>query len=158
MKLVGGDGGRVEDHELVDQMLLGPSERAVVDMLVEHPGALVLEHRSPRRTAALATITVTPNGATHSAAAAEFQVLRTAPELAAERQELDRWRAVPPDKVLALVAQRTSTADRVRRPGPADGPLSDRPERSSHADRHRALSGDDRPGRCRTLRGPAAAA
>jgi FtsP/CotA-like multicopper oxidase with cupredoxin domain len=60
MKLVGGDGGRVEHHELVDQVLLGPSERAVVDVLVEHPGALVLEHRSPRRTAALATITLIP--------------------------------------------------------------------------------------------------
>ena len=32
-------------------------------------------------------------------------MLRQAPELEAERQQLDRWLAAPPDKVLALVAQ-----------------------------------------------------
>jgi FtsP/CotA-like multicopper oxidase with cupredoxin domain len=37
MKLVGGDSGRVEQQELVDQVLLGPSERAVVDVLVDRP-------------------------------------------------------------------------------------------------------------------------
>jgi FtsP/CotA-like multicopper oxidase with cupredoxin domain len=37
--------------------------------------------------------------------ATEFKVLRTAPELTAERQQLDRWLAAPPDKTLALVAQ-----------------------------------------------------
>ena len=42
---------------------------------------------------------------TPSAAAAQFGRLRRAPELAAERQQLDDWLAAPPDKVLALVAQ-----------------------------------------------------
>jgi FtsP/CotA-like multicopper oxidase with cupredoxin domain len=37
MKLAGGDSGRVEQQELVDQVLLGPSERAVVDVLVDRP-------------------------------------------------------------------------------------------------------------------------
>jgi FtsP/CotA-like multicopper oxidase with cupredoxin domain len=47
MKLVGGDSGRVEHQELIDQVLLGPSERAVVDVLAERPGELALEHHPP---------------------------------------------------------------------------------------------------------------
>jgi hypothetical protein len=35
----------------------------------------------------------------------QFEVLRHAPELAAERQHVAAWLAAPPDKTLALVAQ-----------------------------------------------------
>ena len=103
LKLVGGDSGRVEHEEFVDEVLLAPSERAVVDVLVERPGELALEHHTPDRVYRLAAITVTEG--TPSAAAAQFGRLRRAPELAAERQQLDDWLAAPPDKVLALVAQ-----------------------------------------------------
>jgi hypothetical protein len=48
---------------------------------------------------------VSEERAAPSPAAEEFGVLRTAPELEAERRGLDRWLAAPPDKVLALVAQ-----------------------------------------------------
>ena len=104
MKLVGGDSGRVEHEELVDQVLVAPSERAVVDVLVDRPGELVLEHRTPQRAYRLATITV-GEAVGRSAAAGEFEVLRGAPELAAERQQLEAWLAAEPDKTLALVAQ-----------------------------------------------------
>jgi FtsP/CotA-like multicopper oxidase with cupredoxin domain len=104
MKLVGGDSGRVEHEEFVDEVLLAPSERAVVDVLVERPGALTLEHRTPDRTYPLAILAVTGDPVA-SPAASQFQVLGRAPELEAERQQLDRWLAAPPDKVLALVAQ-----------------------------------------------------
>ena len=77
----------------------GPSERAV-DVLMVQPGALVLEHHTPTQTSSLATVMV------HDGPAARaFAVLREAPELAAQRQQLDRWLAAPPDKVLTLVAQ-----------------------------------------------------
>ena len=58
MKLVGGDSGRVEHEEFIDQVLLAPSERAVVDVLVEHPGELTLEHQTPDRTYRLASLRV----------------------------------------------------------------------------------------------------
>jgi FtsP/CotA-like multicopper oxidase with cupredoxin domain len=103
MKLVGGDSGRVEYEEFVEQVLLAPSERAVVDVLVESPGELALEHHTPNRTYRLAAITVTEGAP--SAAATRFGQLRRAPELEAERTQLDRWLAAPPDKILALVAQ-----------------------------------------------------
>jgi FtsP/CotA-like multicopper oxidase with cupredoxin domain len=105
MKLVGGDSGRVEHQELVESVVLAPSERVVVDVLVDRPGALALEHRTPDRTYRLATIAVSEAPAAPSPAAEAFQVLRPAPELEAERQQLDAWLAAPPDKILALVAQ-----------------------------------------------------
>jgi FtsP/CotA-like multicopper oxidase with cupredoxin domain len=103
MKLVGGDSGRVEREEFIESVVLAPSERAVVDVLADQPGELHLEHHTPDRTYRLATVTVTGEGAARSAGA--FEVLRRAPELAAEREGLDRWLTAAPDKVLALVAQ-----------------------------------------------------
>jgi FtsP/CotA-like multicopper oxidase with cupredoxin domain len=61
MKLVGGDSGRVEREQLVEEVLLAPSERAVVDVLFERPGELTLEHRTPDRTYRLAAVTVGPD-------------------------------------------------------------------------------------------------
>src|SRR4051794_3776389 len=59
MKLVGGDSGRVEHEEFLDQVVLAPSERVVVDVLVESSGELSLEHHTPDRVYQLAAITVT---------------------------------------------------------------------------------------------------
>jgi FtsP/CotA-like multicopper oxidase with cupredoxin domain len=103
MKLVGGDSGRVEYQEFVEHVLLAPSERAVVDVLVESAGELALEHHSPNRTYRLATITMTQGAP--STAATRFGQLHRAPELEAERARLERWLAAAPDKILALVAQ-----------------------------------------------------
>ena len=103
MRLVGGDSGRVEHEEFVEQVVLAPSERVVVDVLVESPGELVLEHKTPDRTYRLAAITVSERAPT--AAAARFRQLRRAPELEAERAQLDHWLTAPPDKTLALIAQ-----------------------------------------------------
>ena len=104
MKLIGGDSGRVEHEEFVSEVILAPSERAVVDVLAGQPGQLELQHRTPGRTYRLATITVTGDRATPTLAE-EFEVLRTAPELAAERAFFDTWLEAPPDKTLALIAE-----------------------------------------------------
>ena len=42
MKLVGGDSGHVEHEELVDDVMLAPSERVVVDVLFDQAGELRL--------------------------------------------------------------------------------------------------------------------
>jgi FtsP/CotA-like multicopper oxidase with cupredoxin domain len=104
MKLVGGDSGRVEHEELVEDVILAPSERVVVDVLFESAGQLSLEHRTPDRTYKLADITVSEEQATPSLAEA-FAVLRTAPELTAERERLMPLVDAPPDKTLAFVAE-----------------------------------------------------
>ncbi len=104
MKLVGGDSGRVEHEEFVSGVLLAPSERAVVDVLFDRPGELELQHRTPDRAYRLATVTVTEEQATPSLAG-QFEAVRRAPELEAERRGLDAWLAAPPDKTLALIAE-----------------------------------------------------
>ncbi len=104
MKLVGGDSGRVEQEEFVSEVILAPSERAVVDVLFGQPGQLELQHRTPDRTYRLATVMVT-NDRAAPLLTEEFEVLRQAQELAAERQGLDAWLAAPPDKTLALIAE-----------------------------------------------------
>jgi FtsP/CotA-like multicopper oxidase with cupredoxin domain len=116
MKLVGGDSGRVEHEEFVSEVLLAPSERAVVDVLFDHPGPLELQHQTPDRTYRLAAITVTGELGMPSLSE-QFGVLRTAPELAAERELLDAWLEAPPDKTLALIAE----MDDITAPG--EGPI-----------------------------------
>src|SRR5829696_6496284 len=136
MKLVGGDSGRVEHEEFVESVVLAPSERAVVDVLVDQPGELALEHHTPDRSYPLATITVNGERAAPSRAQ-EFEQLRRAPELEAERQQLDRWLAAPPDKVLALVAQMDDPAALPAGAGPVTYACPMHPEVTS-----------DEPGRC----------
>jgi FtsP/CotA-like multicopper oxidase with cupredoxin domain len=104
MKLVGGDSGRVEDEEFVSEVILAPSERAVVDVLFGQPGELELQHRTPDRTYRLATVTVTGEPTT-PAPAGQYEVLRTAPELIAEREFFETWLEASPDKTLALIAE-----------------------------------------------------
>ena len=101
-KLVGGDSGRYERETIIDEVLLAPSERAVIDVLFETPGQVLLEHRTPDHVYDLGAFTVTEG--TAGPAAGSFEVLRTDPELAAEHQLIGRDLERPPDKVLAFYA------------------------------------------------------
>ena len=102
MKLVGGDSGRVEREEFVDEVLLAPSERAVVDVLFDTPGDAHLEHRTPEHTYDLGAFIVAGDAA--GDAAASFEELRTDPELTAERRSIERDFGREPDKVISIVA------------------------------------------------------
>jgi FtsP/CotA-like multicopper oxidase with cupredoxin domain len=99
-KLVGGDSGRYERETFIDEVLLAPSERAVVDVLFDTPGQVRLEHRTPDHTYDLGAFTVTEGAA--SDAAGSFGVLRTDPELTAEHDSIGHDIERPPDKVLAF--------------------------------------------------------
>jgi FtsP/CotA-like multicopper oxidase with cupredoxin domain len=102
LKLVGGDSGRYEREELVDSVMIAPSERAIVDLLVDRPGNLVLEQRTPDGTTSIATLVVGERSASHSFADA-FAKLRTDPELGVERAALATHLHRAPDKHLTLV-------------------------------------------------------
>jgi FtsP/CotA-like multicopper oxidase with cupredoxin domain len=104
LKLVGGDSGRYEREELVDSVILAPSERAVVDVLFGDAGQLTLEHRTPARTYPLASIHVGGEPAMPPLAAG-FDAVRTNPEWAQERERLSPYVDAPPDKTLSLVAE-----------------------------------------------------
>jgi FtsP/CotA-like multicopper oxidase with cupredoxin domain len=103
MKLVGGDSGRVEREEFVDEILLSPSERAIVDVLFDQPREARLENRTPDRTYDLGQFTVSGEGPGEAAAA--FGELRTDPELSAERERIRPDLERQPDKTLAFVSQ-----------------------------------------------------
>jgi FtsP/CotA-like multicopper oxidase with cupredoxin domain len=104
MKRVGGDSGRFEREELVDSVVVSPSERVVVDVLFEQAGELTLEHRTPQRIYALAAVEVGREPAT-PALTEQFATLRHNPEWTAERERLAPYVDAPPDKTLALVAE-----------------------------------------------------
>ena len=104
LKLVGGDSGHYEHESFVDEVLLSPSERFVVDVLFEQPGEHMLEHGTPARSYRLASITVGDEPAM-PALAEQFAVLRTNDDLAAERERAARFLTAAPDKTLAFVAE-----------------------------------------------------
>ena len=104
MKLVGGDSGRVEHEAFVHEVMLAPSERIVVDVLFDQPGS------SPSSTGIQnAPIPWPPSlwarPRPSRALSKEFELLRTNADLTAERDRLDRYRDVAPDKTLAFVAE-----------------------------------------------------
>ena len=87
MKLVGGDSGRYEREEYVDEVLIAPSERAVVDVLFDHRGDVALDHRTPDHDYELGTITVARKPRSPRSADA-FATLRTNADMVAERERV----------------------------------------------------------------------
>jgi FtsP/CotA-like multicopper oxidase with cupredoxin domain len=104
IKLVGGDSGRAEREELVEDVVLAPSERVVVDVLFEQPGKLTLEHRTPQRVYPLAAIQVSEERAEPSLEE-RFGELRTNADMAAERERVAPYLEAEPDKQLAFIAE-----------------------------------------------------
>src|SRR5918994_221969 len=102
MKLIGGDSGRYEHEGFVEEVLLAPSERAVVDVLFDTPGEVHLEHRTPDHTYDLGPFSVVGNASGDTAGS--FEVLRTDPELTTERVLIEHDIEREPDKVLSIVA------------------------------------------------------
>jgi FtsP/CotA-like multicopper oxidase with cupredoxin domain len=102
-KLIGSDSGRYERETFVDEVLLAPSERAVVDVLFDVPGEVHLEHRTPEHTYDLGAFTIA--GDRVSGAASSFDTLREDPELAAEHRSIGADLERPPDKVLAFFSR-----------------------------------------------------
>jgi FtsP/CotA-like multicopper oxidase with cupredoxin domain len=76
----------------------------VIDVLFDHPGDLVLEHRTPDRIYRLATVRVAEQRAEPSLDA-EFEVLRTNADMAAERERIAPFQDAEPDKTLAFLAE-----------------------------------------------------
>ena len=95
MKLVGGDSGRYQRETFVDEILLAPSERAIVDVQFDRAGIARIEHRTPDRIYELGAFTV-------AAANRGYADLRVDRELTALASSLASDRDRAPDKVLAF--------------------------------------------------------
>jgi FtsP/CotA-like multicopper oxidase with cupredoxin domain len=104
MKLVGGDSGHVEHEEFVDDIVLAPSERVVIDVLFDQAGDLVLEHHTPERVYPLAAIRVGEERAEPSLDE-QFELLRTNADMAGERDRVAPYLDAEPDKTVAFLAE-----------------------------------------------------
>lgn len=101
VKLVGGDGGKYERETWSDGVILGPSERAVVEVLFANAGSYTIEHKTPERTYTLGTVTVA-NEKVATSFEKEFAVLRSNKDM---QLEIDAFRPFfnkPVDKRLKL--------------------------------------------------------
>jgi FtsP/CotA-like multicopper oxidase with cupredoxin domain len=104
MKLVGADAGHYEQEELVEEVLLAPSERVVVDILFSDPGEFELQHRTPERTYRLASIAVADEPP-EQVLADELSQLRSNRDMAEQRKRIEPYLKAPPDKTLSFVAE-----------------------------------------------------
>jgi FtsP/CotA-like multicopper oxidase with cupredoxin domain len=102
MKLVGGDSGRYERETFVEEVMLAPSERAVLDVMFDTPGEARLAHRTPDHVYDLGAFSVAGNST--GSAGESFDALRVDPQLTSEHESIDGDLQRPPDKVLAFVA------------------------------------------------------
>ena len=100
---MGSDGGRFEREEFIDEVLLAPSERAVIDVLFDARGDVHLEHRTPDHTYDLGVFTVA--GDRVMGAANSFDELRVDSEPTAAHQSIQPDLDRPPDKVLAFFSR-----------------------------------------------------
>jgi FtsP/CotA-like multicopper oxidase with cupredoxin domain len=104
VKLVGGDSGHVEHEQFVEDVVLAPSERVVIDVLFDEPGEVTMEHRTPERTYRLASILVGDEQAEPSLIE-QFGVLRTNGDMVAERERVAAYFDAAPDKTLGFLAE-----------------------------------------------------
>jgi FtsP/CotA-like multicopper oxidase with cupredoxin domain len=96
--------GEVVHEEFVEDVVLAPSERVIVDVLFDKPGDLTLEHRTPERTYPLASIHVNDERIEPSYAE-EFDVLRTNADMVEERERIAPYFDAEPDKTLGFIAE-----------------------------------------------------
>ena len=101
MKLVGGDSGAIEREKWEDAVIVGPSERSVVEVLFDAEGLYTMQNKTPDKTYALGTVSVSGDEAIPSYIET-FTTLRTN---AAAVKSIDPYRQYfdrPIDKRLAL--------------------------------------------------------
>ncbi len=101
MKLVGADSGAYENETLVDSVLLGPSERAVVEVLFDEAGTYAIQNRTPDKTYALGTITVSSQEI-EASYEAQFGELRSHRDITASIDPFRSLFSKAPDKRISL--------------------------------------------------------
>lgn len=101
MKLVGGDAGASEREEWKDSVIIGPSERAVVEVFFDKAGSFKMESVTTQKSYKLGTVTVSGEAASPSYAAA-FANLRTNQAVVKSIEPYRSYFDKPLDKRLSL--------------------------------------------------------
>lgn len=101
MKLIGGDSGAYEKASWQDSVILGPSERATVDVMLSQPGTYDLQNKTPDGTAVLGKINVAA-GKHEPSFATQFNTLQENKEVFASIDPFRNYFDTAPDKKLTL--------------------------------------------------------
>ncbi len=104
MKLVGGDNGKYERETFVDSVLLGPSERAIVDVYFSDKGEYTLIHSTPDKTYELGSI-FAENTEKEISFVKAFQTLRENKDTIASIDPYREYFVKTPDKSITLGIQ-----------------------------------------------------
>jgi len=95
-KLVGGDAGRIEQEVMIDEQIIGTSERYIFELYYDTPGTYPIMHRDQE----IGAVTVEPSGINRLVA---FETLRSnASDYADIRNQTSSLLAKAPDKNLRL--------------------------------------------------------
>ena len=105
LKLVGADSGHYEHEEFVEEVLLAPSERVVVD--VHFPEAGRVHPRAQNSRAFLSTRRRSPSARSqpNPTSPSSSRCCGRTPDMTAERERIAPYLGAPPDKTLAFVAE-----------------------------------------------------
>jgi FtsP/CotA-like multicopper oxidase with cupredoxin domain len=101
VKLVGADGGAYERESWVDTVTLGPSERAVIEVLFDTPGTYAIQNITPEKTETLGEVVVSDTPVITSYAT-DFEVLRTHTETVQSIDPFRQYITSTPDKEITL--------------------------------------------------------
>ena len=101
MKLVGLDNGRVSQEQLVDNIILAPSERAIIEAYFDQPGTFQLANKTPANTTLLAGIHIS-GGKAQQSYLQQFQTLRSNNDIKTAIPNLIGY----PNKNLTLIIHR----------------------------------------------------
>lgn len=101
MKLVGGDGGAYEKDQWADSVTLGPSERAVIEVLFDSSGIFAIQNKTPEKTYTLGNVTVSSDSVTTSYASV-FSQLKSHTETTESIEPYRQYFDKSPDKRIKL--------------------------------------------------------
>ncbi len=102
MKLVGGDSGAYEKSTYVDSIVLGPSERAIVDVLFDKEGAYNIVNKTPDREYILGKVVI-ETGNILVSYKNEFNTLQINKDTIASIDPFRQYFDKNPDKKISLI-------------------------------------------------------
>lgn len=101
LKLVGSDGGAYERESFRDAVLVGPSERFIIEALFDQSGAFTIQNKTPDKTYTLGKVLVSDELVGKSYAT-EFWQLKTHNQIVAGIDPFRQYFAKEPDKAIKL--------------------------------------------------------
>jgi suppressor of ftsI len=110
MKLVGGDLGKYELETFVDEVVVSPAERMIVEAYFTKSGKVKLQNRMKTKTVTLAEFDVDETEITENRGDS-FNTARRDEGLSSEFSELRKYFDKTPDKKLKLTVALTGTVD-----------------------------------------------